>query len=333
MPKNSAAPPLAKRKPVLTSSKIRRIPYSWVRARIAWWKPGLGMIPWALPRTGSTMIAAISSPRASNSFRRRVDVVVAGRDDRLGDRTRDAAAPGEADRRIRIAQLGHVVRPDADERVVVDAVVLAFELHDLVAAGVGTGDAHRVHGGLGAGHGHADLVHPAGQLLDQLHGADLVLAGQREADAAAHPLVDVVVDALVAVAEDDRAVAHPQVHEPVAVEVPDLATLAAIDVDRVLAPRAEVRVGHRRAASSTRGGTSRTGGNGRSRAPVGLEGSVAMLVLGLGGWVGSVRGTRVSQSGTRAGPSCHTARRRRQRESHRLRATTGSNPVPRCTSR
>ena len=61
-PKNSAAPPLAKRNPVLTSSKISRIPNSSVSARIAWWKPGLGMIPWALPRTGSTMIAAISSP-------------------------------------------------------------------------------------------------------------------------------------------------------------------------------------------------------------------------------------------------------------------------------
>ena len=64
IPKYSAAPPLAKRNPVLTSSKMSRIPNSSVSARIAWWKPGLGMIPWALPRTGSTMIAAISSPRS-----------------------------------------------------------------------------------------------------------------------------------------------------------------------------------------------------------------------------------------------------------------------------
>ena len=124
-----------------------------------------------------------------------------------------------------------------------DAVVLALELHDLVAARVGAGDTHRVHRGFGAGHGHPDLVDPAGQLLDQLHRADLVLARQREADAAAHPLVHVVVDALVAVAEDDRPVAHPQIDEPIAVEVPDLAALAPIHVDRVLAPRAEVRVG------------------------------------------------------------------------------------------
>ena len=71
MPKYSAAPPRANRKPVLTSSKISRTPNSSVRARIAWWKPGLGMIPWALPSTGSTMIAAISSPWRSKRARRR----------------------------------------------------------------------------------------------------------------------------------------------------------------------------------------------------------------------------------------------------------------------
>ncbi len=71
MPKYSAAPPRAKRKPVFTSSKIRRIPNSSVSARMAWWNPGLGMIPWALPRTGSTMIAAISWPWRSKSWRRR----------------------------------------------------------------------------------------------------------------------------------------------------------------------------------------------------------------------------------------------------------------------
>ena len=164
MPKNSAAPPLANRNPVLTSSKISRIPNSSVRARISLWKPGLGMIPWALPSTGSTMIAAISSPRCSNSRAQRVDPVVAGRDDRVGDRARDAAAPGQRDRRVGVAELRHVVRPDADQRVVVDAVVLALELHDLLAAGVGPGDAHRVHRRLGARHGHARLVDPAGEL-------------------------------------------------------------------------------------------------------------------------------------------------------------------------
>ena len=158
-----------------------------------------------------------------------------------------------------IAQLGHVVGRDADQRVVVDAVVLALELHDLVAAGVGPRDAHRVHRRLGAGHGHPGLVDPAGQLLDQLHRPDLVLRGEREADALAHPLVDVVVDPLVAVTEDDRAVAHPQVDVLVAVHVPDHAALATVDVDRVLAPGPEVRVGAAGHASAGRAHTARTG--------------------------------------------------------------------------
>ena len=73
--------------------------------------------------------------------------------------------------------------------------------------------------------------------------ADLVLARQAEAHALAHALVDVVVDARVAVSEDDRPIAHPKVDELVAVGIPDEAALAAIDVDRALAPGAEVRVG------------------------------------------------------------------------------------------
>ena len=222
------------------------------------------------------MIAAISWPWRSKIRRRRVDVVVARRDDRVGDRARDAATPGERDRRVGVAQLGHVVRPDADQRVVVDAVVLALELHDLLAAGVGAGDAHRVHRRLGARHGQARHVDPAGQLADELDRPDLVLARQAEADAAAHPLVDVVVDPRVAVPEDDRPIAHPQVDVLVAVVVPDQPALAAIDVDRVLAPRPEVRVratGHVLERSLVH---RRAGGSRSSVGVVWAAGSVAM---------------------------------------------------------
>ena len=154
------------------------------------------------------------------------------------------------------------------------------------------------------GHRHPGLVDPAGQLLEQLHRLDLVLGGEREADALAHPLVDVVVDALVAVAEDDRAVAHPQVDELVAVDVPDPAALAAIDVDRVLAPRPEVRV---RPAGQRPQRALRTCAVWASRRSAGVgraAGSVAMRVL-VWGFGGSVRGTVVARGGTRAGPSCH----------------------------
>ena len=129
--------------------------------------------------------------------------------------------------------------------------------------------------------------------------------GQREADALAHPLVDVVVDALVAVAEDDRAVAHPQVDELVAIDVPDVAALATIDVDRVVAPGAEVRVGatgqrpqgarvHRGLGLAPERGVAAGGG--------GLGGHAGPLC----GFGGSVRETVVACGGTRARPSCHT---------------------------
>ena len=172
-----------------------------------------------------------------------LQIVERDRDDGLGDLLGDTPAPGQADRVVTIAELRHVVRPDADQGVVVDAVVLALELHDLRAAGEAARDPHRVHRALGPRDGHPDLLDPAGQLLDELSGQDLVLAGEAEADAPPHPLVDVIVDPLVGVAEDDRAVAHPEVDELVAVEVPDVPALAPIDVDRVLAPGPEVGIG------------------------------------------------------------------------------------------
>ena len=243
MPKNSAAPPLREAEAGLDliedqqdAELLGQRPHRLVEA-------GLGHDPLGVAEDGldddrGDLLAALLEQRPE-----RLDLVVAGRDDRVGHGVRDASAPGQADRRVGVAELGHVVRRDADQGVVVDAVVLALELHDLVAAGIGARDAHGVHRGLGPGDGHPRLVHPAGQLLDQLHRPDLVLGREREADPAAHPLVDVVVDPIVTVAEDDRAVAHPQVDVLVPIEVPDHAALATVDVDRVLAPCPEVRVG------------------------------------------------------------------------------------------
>src|SRR4030067_603457 len=150
MPKSPPPPPLPNRKPVFTSSKISRMPNSSVSARIAWWKPGWGMMPCALPSTGSTMIAAMSSPSRSNSRRRNSTLLY-----RAG--------------MIVLAAASGMRRPPAAPP---RAVALAPDLRR----------------------------------------AALVLAGERDADAPAHPLVDVVVHAVVAVAEDDRPVAHAQVH-------------------------------------------------------------------------------------------------------------------------
>ena len=124
--------------------------------------------------------------------------------------------------------------------------------------------AHGVHGGLGARGGQAGHL-AEGQLGDQLAGADLVLAGEAEADAQAHALVDVVVHARVGVAEDDRPVAHAQVDELVAVDVPDAAALAAIDVDRVLTPGTEVGVRAARAGPAWHAGRAPADVLGRGR--------------------------------------------------------------------
>ena len=153
--------------------------------------------------------------------------------------------------------------------------------------------------------------------LDELDRPDLVLARQREADALAHPLVDVVVDPLVAVAEDHRPVAHPQVDVLVAVDVPDPPALAAIDVDRVLAPGAEVRVRaarHRLQRAPVQVALARRGSRAGGRS---AAGSVVMAIevdrSVLGGpcvaatvarWVG--RGGTVARYGTRGPTSWHT---------------------------
>ena len=84
MPKTSAAPPRARRKPVLTSSKISTAPNSWVMARTPARKPSWGRMPWALPSTGSMMTAAMLVALALEDAAQRGQVVVADRDHRLG---------------------------------------------------------------------------------------------------------------------------------------------------------------------------------------------------------------------------------------------------------
>ena len=242
-PKNSAAPPRAKPEAGLDLVEDQQDPellgeraHLLVETRLG--HDPLGVAEDRLDDDRGDLLAALLEEGAQP-----VDPVVAGGDDRVGDRGGDPATPCQGDRSVGVAELGHVVRPDADQRVVVDAVVLALELHDALAPGERAGEAHGMHRRLRAGHGHARHVDPAGELAHELDRADLVLTREAEAHALAHALVDVVVDARVAVSQDDRPIAHPKVDELVAVGIPDDATLAAIDVDRALAPRAEVRVG------------------------------------------------------------------------------------------
>ena len=69
------------------------------------------------------------------------------------------------------------------------AVVAAFELDDLVAAGIATGQANGAHGGFGAGVDHADHVHGRHQLADLVGHGDFGGGGGAEAQAVADRLI------------------------------------------------------------------------------------------------------------------------------------------------
>ena len=86
--------------------------------------------------------------------------------------------------------------PDADQRVVVDAVVLALELHDLARGRCRRGRCASRASSPRCRRPSSGPCRPSRSARTTSSiGADLVLAGQAEADALAHPLVDVVVDA------------------------------------------------------------------------------------------------------------------------------------------
>src|SRR5688572_21515959 len=108
--------------------------------------------------------------------------------------------------------------------------------------------------------------------------------------------------------EDHRSVAHPEVDELVTVGVPDLATLAPINVDRALAPGAEIRIGaagerlerslvKRLLGVATERGRGPGGGFRGHQDPRG-----GRSVDGRGD---AAHGTRVARCGTAVGASCH----------------------------
>ena len=174
-PKRSWAPPQATRKPVMTSSKMSRAPYRVHRARQASRKPGSGGTTPMLPATGSTMSAAISSPRSANRVvndstslysTSSVSAVVALVTPGLsGSDEREHAAAGRRKERVGVA------------------VVAADELDDLLALREATGHAHGAHRGLGAGVDHAHHLDRRHGLADEARQLDLELGGRAETGA------------------------------------------------------------------------------------------------------------------------------------------------------
>jgi hypothetical protein len=154
--------------------------------------------------------------------------VVPGHDDGAG-RLRRGDAGGRRD-----AQ-GRHPRAALGEQPVGVAVVGARELDHHLAAGRGAGQADGAHRRLGSGAGHPDHLdrgEARGDLLSQL---DLARRGGPVAGAAPGGRLDRLDHVRVGVAEDQRPPGADPVHVAVAVDVDEMAALAALDEDRVAA--------------------------------------------------------------------------------------------------
>ncbi len=205
----------------MTSSKMSTAPCLVHRSRQASRKPGCGGTTPMLPATGSTMSAAISSPRCLEQLGQRGDVVVLD-EQRVGGRAPgDAGAVGQRERE-------HAAAGRGQEAVGV-AVVAADELDDLLAAGEPAGDAHGAHRRLGARVDHAHELDRRHGLADQARQLDLELGGRAVARAAVHLLLETADDLGVPPAQDHRAPGRDEVDELVAVGVPDVGAVGARD--------------------------------------------------------------------------------------------------------
>ena len=169
-----------------------------------------------------------SSAATGWSARARLDgvAIVPGHDHRAGRLRRShPRAAGDGQRRQARAGLG--------EQAVGVAVVGAGELDHDLAAGHGAGEPHRAHRRLGAGAGHPQHLHRGDAVDDLLGQLDLGRGRRSVAGPAGGGLADGRDDLGVGVAEDQRPPGADPVDVAIAVDVDQLATLAALDEDRL----------------------------------------------------------------------------------------------------
>ena len=183
-----------------------------------------GMQP-ALPTIGSTMIAAISSGCAANAALDRSEVVVGQSQGEVRDFLRNSRRTGNAE--------GGHAGAGFDQQSIGVAVIAAFELDDDFPARGGPRQADRRHGGLGAGADEA-------QLFDRgIAGDDLLCQigfggrGRSKAGAVRSGLLDRFDHGRKSVAEDHRSPGTEVVNVAIAIGVPQIGALAALDKGRL----------------------------------------------------------------------------------------------------
>ena len=129
------------------------------------------------------------------------------------------------------------------EHIVISAVIAAFQLDDLLSAGIGSGHADGIHGGFGAGVDQTNHFHRGAHIDDRLGHLHLAFAGDARRHAAVEGLDDRIVHLIIGIAQDDRTEAQSIVDVLIAVHVPHMGTLATAEVRRAaLAPETAVGI-------------------------------------------------------------------------------------------
>ena len=149
------------------------------------------------------------------------------RDRRLGH----AQSTWNRDRILDVAEVG-LVRLHADQGRVVQAVIAAFELEDLVAAGCCASEANGVHRGFGAAGAEADHLDREA-LADFFRKLPFHVVRHAEHGAGGEPLLDGLHHRGMAVTRHQSAEAQVVIDVVVAVEIAEVRALPFFHEDRI----------------------------------------------------------------------------------------------------
>ena len=230
-PKYSEAPPHPSFAPVFTSSKISNAPFLVAISRRPCRKARLRHAQ-----------ADVHQDRFQNDGRDLAGIlleaqfdtgqIVEGSNDNVSDRGfRHSQPAGNRCRSVDVAVVGRV-RLHADQRGIVQAVVTAFKLYDLVASGSGTGQADGVHGGFGTAIAEAHHLDRK-TLADFFRQLPLHIVRHAEHGAGAETLFHCLHHGGMAMPGHERAETEVVIDVFVAIEVAELAALSFFHKNRV----------------------------------------------------------------------------------------------------